>query len=204
MTDREQKIIDNMNLVHYIVHKHFPQYITNQDVIQNGYVGLIKAIDSFDESAGNAFSTYAARCIFNEIAMDLRRQNKYAKDISLHAVLANGDTRDDPLTIEDILMYEDDYTPMYIQEFVRCLDEREITVLRYLIDGKTQKYVSDQLGMTRSDICRIVKVMRSKWKECYYGKVERGKKWMEEAEMPNKRNSTTYSKGEKYEMFLSQ
>ena len=99
MTDREQKIIDNMNLVHYIVHKHFPQYITNQDVIQNGYVGLIKAIDSFDESAGNAFSTYAARCLFNEIAMDLRRQNKYAKDISLHAVLANGDTRDDPLTI---------------------------------------------------------------------------------------------------------
>ena len=45
MTDREQKIIDNMNLVHYIVHKHFPQHITNQDVIQNGYVGLIKAVD---------------------------------------------------------------------------------------------------------------------------------------------------------------
>ena len=168
MTDREQKIIDNMNLVHYIVHKHFPQYITNQDVIQNGYVGLIKAVDSFDKSMGNTFATYAARCTFNEIAMDLRRQNKYAKDISLHAVLANGDTRDDSLTIEDILMYEDDYTSMYIQEFVRCLDEREITVLRYLMDGKTQKWVSDQLGMTRSNVCRIVKVMRSKWKECYY------------------------------------
>lgn len=168
MTDREQKIIGNMNLVHYIVHKHFPQYTANQDIIQNGYVGLIKAVDSFDESTGNMFSTYAARCIFNEILMDLQRQNKYAKDISLHMVLANGDTRDDPLTIEDILMYEDDYTPMYIQEFVRCLDEREITILRYLMDGKTQKYVSDHLGMTRSNVCRIVKVMRSKWKECYY------------------------------------
>lgn len=168
MTDREQKIINNMNLVHYIIHKYFPQYITNQDVIQNGYVGLIKAVDSFDESAGNAFSTYAARCIFNEIAMDLRRQNKYAKDISLHAVITNGDTRDDSLTIEDILMYEDDYTSIYIQEFVRCLGEREITVLRYLMDGKTQKYVSDQLGMTRSNVCRIVKVMRSKWKEYRY------------------------------------
>nr|DAX66646.1 MAG TPA: DNA directed RNA polymerase subunit [Caudoviricetes sp.] len=155
MTDREQKIIDNMNLVHYIVHKHFPQYITNQDVIQNGYVGLIKAVDSFDESMGNTFATYAARCIFNEIAMDLRRQNKYAKDISLHAVLANGDTRDDSLTIEDILMYEDDYTSMYIQEFVRCLDEREITVLRYLMDGKTQKWVSDQLGMTQSNLVEL-------------------------------------------------
>lgn len=168
MTDREQKIIGNMSLVHYIVHKHFPQHITNQDVIQNGYVGLIKAVDSFDESAGNTFSTYAARCIFNEIAMDLRRQNKYSKDISLHAVLANSDTRDDSLTIEDILMHEDDYTPIYIQEFIRCLDKREITVLRYLMDGKTQKYVSDRLGMTRSNVCRIVKAMRSKWKECYY------------------------------------
>ena len=168
MTDREQKIIDNTNLVHYIVHKHFPQYITNQDVIQNGYVGLIKAVDSFDESTGNTFSTYASRCIFNEIAIDLRRRNKYAKDISLHAVLAEGNTQDDSLTIEDILAYEDDYTPMYVQEFIQCLDEREITILRYLMDGKTQKYVSDHLGMTRSNVCRIVKVMRSKWKECYY------------------------------------
>lgn len=91
MTDREQKIIGNMNLVHYIVHKHFPQYTANQDVIQNGYIGLIKAVDSFDESMGNTFSTYATRCIFNEILMDLRRQNKCAKDISLHTVLANSD-----------------------------------------------------------------------------------------------------------------
>ena len=168
MTDREQKIIDNMGLVHYVLHKYFPLYIDNQDNIQNGYVGLIKAVDSFDESTGNTFSTYASRCIFNEIAMDLRRQNKYAKDISLHAVLAEGDIRDDPLTIEDILMYEDDYTPMYIQEFIQCLDEREITVLRYLMAGKNQTYISNRLGMTRSNVCRIVKVMRSKWKECYY------------------------------------
>lgn len=168
MTDREQKIIDNMSLVHYVLHKYFPLYIDNQDNIQNGYVGLIKAVDSFDESTGNTFSTYASRCIFNEIAMDLRRRNKYAKDISLHAVLAEGDTRDDPLIIEDVLSYEDDYTPLYIQEFVQCLDEREITVLRYLMAGKNQTYISNRLGMTRSNICLIVKKMRSKWKECHY------------------------------------
>ena len=168
MTDREQKIIDNMGLVHYVLHKYFPLYIDNQDNIQNGYVGLIKAVDSFDESTGNTFSTYASRCIFNEIAMDLRRRNKYAKDISLHAVLAEGDTRDDPRTIEDVLSYEDDYTPLYIQEFVQCLDEREITVLRYLMAGKNQTYISNRLGMTRSNVCLIVKKMRSKWKECRY------------------------------------
>lgn len=168
MTDREQKIIDNMGLVYYVLHKYFPLYIDNQDNIQNGYVGLIKAVDSFDESTGNTFSTYASRCIFNEIAMDLRRRNKYAKDISLHAVLAEGDTRDDPLTIEDVLSYEDDYTPLYIQEFVQCLDEREITVLRYLMAGKNQTYISNRLGMTRSNVCLIVKKMRSKWKECRY------------------------------------
>lgn len=168
MTDREQKIIDNMNLVHYVICKHFPQYITNQDAIQNGYVGLIKAVDSFDESTGNAFSTYAVKCISNEIVMDLRKQKKYAKDISLHTVLANGDSRDDSLTIEDVLMQEDDYTPIYMQEFVQCLNERETAVLRYLIAGKTQAYVSDRLGTTRSNICQIVKIMRSKWKDCRY------------------------------------
>lgn len=168
MTDREQKIIDNMGLVHYVLHKYFPLYIDNQDNIQNGYVGLIKAVDSFDESTGNTFSTYASRCIFNEILMDLRKRNKYAKDISLHAVLAEGNTREDPLTIEDVLSYEDDYTPLYIQEFVHCLDEREVLVLRYLMAGKNQTYISNRLGMTRSNVCLIVKKMRSKWKECRY------------------------------------
>lgn len=100
--------------------------------------------------------------------MDLRRRNKYAKDISLHTVLAEGNTQDDPLAIEDILMYEDDYTPLYIQEFVQCLDEREITVLRYLMAGKNQTYISNRLGMTRSNVCLIVKKMRLKWKECRY------------------------------------
>lgn len=70
-------------------------------------------------------------------------------------------------------MYEDDYTPMYIQEFVRCLDEREIVILKCLLDGDNQVEVSNQLGMTRSNICRIVKKIRSKWRECRYkGKPE--------------------------------
>lgn len=170
MTDREQKIIDNMGLVYYVVCKYFPQYIANQDTIQNGYIGLIKAVDSFDESMGHAFSTYAYCCIFNEIAMDLRKQKKYAKDISLYTVLANSDKQDEHFTIEDVLIYEDDYTPMCVQEFVRCLNEREITVLKYLIAGKTQAYIGDQLGTAQTNISRIVKIMRSKWKEyCYKG-----------------------------------
>lgn len=170
MTDREQKIIDNMGLVYYVVCRYFPQCIANQDAIQNGYIGLIKAVDSFDESTGHAFSTYASRCIFNEIAMDLRKQKKYAKDISLCTVLANSDRQDEHFTIEDVLMYEDDYTPICIQEFVRCLDEREIIVLRYLIAGKTQAYIGDQLGTSRSSISRIIKIMRLKWNEyCYKG-----------------------------------
>lgn len=33
MMDREQKIIDNMGLVHYVIHKYFPLYMDNQDNI---------------------------------------------------------------------------------------------------------------------------------------------------------------------------
>ena len=46
------------------------------DLIQEGYIGLIKAYNTFDISKGVKFITYANRCIENEIRMYLRKRNK--------------------------------------------------------------------------------------------------------------------------------
>ena len=47
-----------------------------EDLIQIGYVGLIKAIRGFDESKGYKFSTYAVPMITGEIKSQLRDQGK--------------------------------------------------------------------------------------------------------------------------------
>ena len=63
------------------------------DLISVGSIGLIKAINSFEYGKGTQLSTYAARCIENEILMLLRLNKKHKKVFSLEE---NYDNFSDP------------------------------------------------------------------------------------------------------------
>lgn len=64
---REQMITDNIGLVHSIANRFRSRGAEYDDLFQAGCVGLIKAVDAFDESKGFAFSTYAVPVIMGEI-----------------------------------------------------------------------------------------------------------------------------------------
>ena len=48
-----------------------------------GTIGLIKAVDTFDQEKARRLSTYAARCVENEILMYMRAKKKYMRETSL-------------------------------------------------------------------------------------------------------------------------
>lgn len=64
---REKMISDNVGLVHSIAHRFTGRGVEYDDLFQSGCVGLIKAVDRFDETKGFAFSTYAVPVIMGEI-----------------------------------------------------------------------------------------------------------------------------------------
>lgn len=64
---REEKIENNIGLVHSIAGRFRGRGVDYEDLFQNGCIGLIKAVDNFDESKGFAFSTYAVPVIMGEI-----------------------------------------------------------------------------------------------------------------------------------------
>ena len=64
---RECLIIRNMRLVAYIAQKYNSSDRDMEDLISIGTIGLIKGIDSFDESKNIRLATYAAKCIDNAI-----------------------------------------------------------------------------------------------------------------------------------------
>ncbi len=66
-TEREEKISENLGLVHSIANRFRGRGVDYEDLFQNGCVGLIKAVDNFDESKGFAFSIYAVPVIMGEI-----------------------------------------------------------------------------------------------------------------------------------------
>lgn len=56
---REQFIEANQRLVHAIARKHLGQGVELEDLVQEGNLGLIRAVDKFDLARGNKFSTLA-------------------------------------------------------------------------------------------------------------------------------------------------
>ncbi len=66
-SNRNKMIEDNIGLVHSIAKRFKGRGEEYDDLYQAGCVGLIKAVDNFDESKGFLFSTYAVPVIMGEI-----------------------------------------------------------------------------------------------------------------------------------------
>lgn len=67
MKCREKIIEENLGLVHACAQKFKNRGVEYDDLFQAGCVGLVKAVDGFDESLGYEFSTYAVPAILGEI-----------------------------------------------------------------------------------------------------------------------------------------
>lgn len=90
MDNRDDIINNNLGLVHACVKRFKGRGIDYDDLYQAGCIGLIKAIDSFDESKGFKLSTYAVPVILGEIKRLFRdggtvKVGRALKELSLKA-----------------------------------------------------------------------------------------------------------------------
>ena len=84
---REKLIRHNLRLVAHIAKKYYALPSEQDDLISIGTIGLMKAVDTFDSTRRARFSTYASRCIENELRMHFRRERKNAPTLSLQETL---------------------------------------------------------------------------------------------------------------------
>lgn len=90
MIEREQAISDNLGLVHACARRFAGRGIEYDDLYQAGCVGLVKAVDGFDETRGFRFSTYAVPLILGEMRRLFRdggcvRVSRTLRELSLKA-----------------------------------------------------------------------------------------------------------------------
>ena len=179
--DARGKLIEhNLRLVAYIVNKNYPEAVRGcqqdaDDLISIGTIGLIRAAETFDYTKGRRFSTYASRCIDNQIKMHFRKIKRQQSEVYINEPLET-DSEGNTLTIADILASKvniEEETELRInsQKLYRYIDEeldereKEIICKRYGIrDGRgfvceamTQREIAKQLKISRSYISRIEK-----------------------------------------------
>ena len=167
---KEILIHHNLRLVAHIVKK-YNGTDEADDLISVGSLGLIKAINSYKLNHGTQFSTYAARCIENEILMLIRANKKHKSNISIEDILG-ADEENNEITIGDLSFDEDSNVEIlaenkYISEkldkiLLKELSKREyqIMCLRFGLNGKPmlpQREVAKMLGISRSYISRLEK-----------------------------------------------
>ena len=80
---RNKLIEHNLRLVAHIVKK-FDSKDNTDDLISIGTIGLIKGIDSYKNNKQTRITTYAARCIQNELLMHFRSNRKQGITVSLN------------------------------------------------------------------------------------------------------------------------
>lgn len=178
---RDRLIEHNLRLVAHIVKKYSQPEKDNEDLLSIGTVGLIKAVDTFDETKGIRLGTYAARCIENELLMFFRAGKKSAKEVYLYDPIGTDKEGNAISLLEIIETQEEDYTdkvekkeklsvlPKLIEETLEER-EREIIALRYgLLSGRemTQREIANRLSISRSYVSRIEKKALRKLREEY-------------------------------------
>lgn len=151
------------------------------DLISIGSIGLIKAVQTFDESKNSKLGTYAAKCIENELLMLFRSRKKLSREISLYEPIGT-DREGNEISLLDIIEgaevdiaskmdLKTDIGRLY-QVWDGALQEREKAVLslRYGMFGypeKTQREIAQMMGISRSYVSRIEKNALKKLREAF-------------------------------------
>lgn len=168
---REILIEHNLRLVAHIAKKYQNTEEEQDDLISIGTIGLIKAVNSYDDSKGSRLGTYAARCIDNELLMMLRGKKKISREVSIYEPIGV-DREGNEINLLDVIECEqtDVVEKMMLSEQLKLLNglfdevlsnrEKEILTLRYGLFGEreiTQREIGKKLGISRSYVSRIEK-----------------------------------------------
>lgn len=168
--EAKDKLIEhNLRLVVHIAKKYSNKEQEIEEYTSIGTIGLIKAINSFKEEKGFKISTYASKCIDNEILMYIRANKKNQAEISMNSIIGTDKDGNDMELMDTLETIEKDpidtiYNKVLTEQMIEYINkklprrEKDIMVMRYGLDkkvAKTQQEVADILGISRSYVSRI-------------------------------------------------
>lgn len=168
---KENLILGNLRLVLKIAKNFLYTGLPLEDLFSVGTIGLIKAVNSFSLDRNVKLSTFAGKCIKNEILMYLRKEKKYSDfTISLSTTTCI-DKDGNKLFIEDTCadsnssIFFDLYADLdnflsivsYISNTLFETSYRDFLIFLYMLGGQKQQILANELNLSQSYISRLFK-----------------------------------------------
>lgn len=166
---REKIVLHNIRLVlKQVARKYNSVECDKRDLVSLGNIGLIKAVNTFDISKKFEFSTYAMRCIDNEILMFLRKSKNNLTVESLNRQITE-ENEQNGITIENVISDATNIEEEYIQrEIFKIINEeinslpnfnKEIIIMYFgFYDNKryTQMEIAQKFNLSQASLSRII------------------------------------------------
>lgn len=157
---QEQFFEENMNLVYYTIRRYYSKHINDDDIIQEGMIGLYRAVMDYDPEKGQ-FSTHAVHKIRGAISQAIKIITRRAPTVSLDGMRDNYE--DGEYTLDQFIVGSPDegytdWTPL-----MKKLTDQEKVVLNGLIEGNTQSDMARVMGVSRQRVEQIMRKIKKKW-----------------------------------------
>lgn len=163
----EKLVTDNIKLVHAVINRLFPTYRGDEDVIEEGTLGLVKAARAFDEDSSVAFSTYAFCLIRNEIISYLRRERRFEGIESLDEPIGddgegNEVTRGETIASEDTVDVTDRSSA--IDDVFTSLTERDKLIVVLRLRGLSTTEIAEKVNTGEPNVRRVLRKIHERMK----------------------------------------
>ena len=162
----EQVLGEYKPLVTSISRRYFLVGSEPEDLVQEGMIGLYKAIQSFDESKQASFKTFASICINSQIQMTIRKANR-SKSKMLNEIMLDDNEEKMYLVVslepnpEDKVLDQDNYDNSN-REINKCLSPLERQILNEFLLGKNYAEIATTLNLDKKSVDNGLNRIRKK------------------------------------------
>lgn len=149
----------------------------NEDLIQEGMIGLIKAVRDYDAALGASFASFAELCVSRQMysAIEASRRKKHLPLNSYISLYEEGETEDDgrnvPLidTIEsegesdpEAIYFGKEYTEAFVEQLKERLSPLEKHVLYLHLMGTDYRTIAELLDKSPKSVDNALQRIKSK------------------------------------------
>ncbi len=149
--------------VEIIASKYIGSPLEKDDLVQEGMIGLLAAINAYNSEKGAAFSTFASRCIDNSVKTALKKFSRM-KDIPPAAMVEyEEESLDSQLTLsaEDEFLAKESVSAL-TEILYEGLSRFENEVLRLFMVGHSYTEIAEKLGKNPKAIDNAIQRIRKK------------------------------------------
>lgn len=163
------------NLVNNKVSKYFIIGAEKEDIVQEGLIGLFKAIKDYDKTKQNSFKSFASLCIERQIITAIKTSNRQKhlplnSSLSLNNTVNENDNETSFLEIVDAPNVEDPLDTITKKEYFTHIKSKlnsnlsdfEKKVLYNYIEGNSYTHIAEKLDMPVKSIDNAIQRIRKK------------------------------------------